>query len=184
MKEEIHMKVLVLTGSPRQKGNSNELAAAFCRGAEEAGHEVLRFDAARMDLHPCIACEVCRRSGSCFRQDDMQQLYPHLVEADAIVLATPLYYFGMSAQLKMLIDRFYGVNEAMRNHPKQAFLLASCGDAEPEILDALLAHYRAICHYCHWQDKGQALAIGVYGLGDIAGMPCLEQAYELGHSLK
>ncbi|MDO4731994.1 MAG: flavodoxin family protein [Bacillota bacterium] len=177
------MKVLVLNGSPRKKGNSMLLAEAFCRGAEELGHELLYFDVAQMDIHSCIACDVCRREGSCFRRDAMQEIYPHLVDADAIVLATPLYYFGISSQLKRAIDRFYGVNTAMREHPKKAFLLASCGDPEPETMDALLAHYHALCAYCHWEDQGQVLAVGFYGAGAVAEHPCLEEAYALGKKL-
>ena len=177
------MKVLVLSGSPRQRGNSNALAEAFCRGAEEAGHDVQRFDTARMKVHPCLACDACRRGGTCCQQDDMQQIAPHVVDADVIALATPLYYFGMSAQLKTVIDRFYGVNEAMRNHPKQALLLAVCGDAEDAAMDALKAHYAALCAYCHWQDKGQLLGIGLYDVGDVQKTDLLEQAYALGKGL-
>lgn len=177
------MKVLLLSGSPRKKGNSVRLLEEFCRGAGEAGHEVLCFDVARMDIHPCIACDACRPDGSCFQQDGMQEIYPHVVDADAIVLVTPLYYFGMSAQLKIAIDRFYGVNAAMRNHPKQAVLLAACGDAEEEAMDALLSHYQALCKYCHWQDQGRVLALGAYNIGDIEDMPCLKESYLLGKSL-
>ena len=177
------MKILALSGSPRKKGNSVRLLDEFCRGAEAAGHEVLFFDVAHMNIHACLACNACRIDGSCFQQDGMQEIYPHLVDADAIVLATPLYYLGMSAQLKLVIDRFYGVNEALRAHPKQAVLLAACGDAEEDTLDALLAHYKALCSYCHWQDRGQALAIGVYDIGAVEGLPCLQEAYELGKSL-
>ena len=177
------MHVLVLTGSPRKTGNSNRLAMEFCRGAVEAGHQVLHFDLAHMDLHPCLACDHCRRTGGCVQQDDMQLILPHVVKADRIVLATPLYYFGFSAQIKMAVDRFYGVNQAMRDHPKQGILLAACGDEERSTMDALQAHFQALCTYCHWQNAGQILATGVYQAGDIEGTAYLDAAFQLGKSL-
>ena len=113
----------------------------------------------------------------------MQLILPHVVKADGIVLATPLYYFGFSAQIKMAVDRFYGVNQAMRDHPKQGILLAACGDEERSTMDALQAHFQALCTYCHWQNAGQILATGVYQAGDIEGTAYLDAAFQLGKSL-
>ena len=122
------MKILVITGSPHRRGTSMLLADEFSAGAEAAGHKVIRFDAASSRIEPCRACDYCRSHDTeCIQKDDMVYLRDDLLEADAIAFVTPLYYFGMSAQLKRVIDRFYALNDALRT-PKRALLLATCGD--------------------------------------------------------
>ncbi|MBO4696130.1 MAG: flavodoxin family protein, partial [Lachnospiraceae bacterium] len=97
------MKILVLTGSPRKNGNSATLADSFIKGAKEAGHTVERFDAAFKKVHPCIACNSCGMDGPCVFKDDFEFVRKHIVEADCVAFATPMYYFGISAQLKAVI---------------------------------------------------------------------------------
>lgn len=109
-KEQKKMKILVLTGSPRKNGNSKTLADNFIKGATEAGHEIVRFDAAQKDVHPCIACNSCGMNGPCVFKDDFEFVRKHIADADMVVFATPMYYFGFSAQLKTVIDRFYAIN--------------------------------------------------------------------------
>ncbi len=94
------MKIVILKGSPRQNGNSNWLAGQFAKGAVEAGHEIVEFDCAKHKVGGCLACNACGMNGPCVQQDDFIPLREQLLEADAIVLATPIYYFGVSAQLK------------------------------------------------------------------------------------
>ena len=95
------MKVLIITGSAHKNGTTAYLTEQFIKGAEETGHEIYRFDAAFKDIHPCIACEKCHDGTlGCVFKDDMQELNPHLIEADTIVLVSPIYYYGFSAQLK------------------------------------------------------------------------------------
>lgn len=120
------MNITVLTGSPHKKGTSVLLADEFIRGAQEAGHKVSRFDAAFENVSLCIACNHCRKQmGQCTYTDAMEELYPRLVEADLIVFVTPLYYFGINAQLKRVIDRFYAINNLLRSTPKRTILLAT-----------------------------------------------------------
>lgn len=121
-REKQKMKILVLTGSPRKNGNSNTLADSFIKGATEAGHEVARFDAAFKNVHPCIACNSCGMDGPCVFKDDFEFVRDNIVTADAVVFATPMYYFGISAQLKAVIDRFYAINGKI-HRPKKAMLL-------------------------------------------------------------
>lgn len=90
------MKVLVITGSPHKNGTSAHLVQSFIKGAEEAGHEVCRFDAAFKNVHPCIACDHCNKTGNgCVFKDDMEVLNPMLFEADVVAFAAPIYYYGM-----------------------------------------------------------------------------------------
>ena len=100
--------ILVLTGSPRSNGNSFMLADAFIKGAEEAGHRIQRFDAARKQIDGCRACNQCFKHGkACLFDDDFNSLAPILEEADVLVLATPLYWFSFPTQLKAALDKFY-----------------------------------------------------------------------------
>ena len=99
------MKIVVLTGSPRLNGNTNHMASQFIKGAEEAGHNVVRFDAAFKNVHPCIACNRCGMNGECVFKDDFEFVKANIVDADAVVFATPMYYFGISAQ-NMGRDRY------------------------------------------------------------------------------
>ena len=108
------MKIVMMTGSAHLHGTTATLADRFQQGALDAGHEVYRFDAAFQDVHPCIGCDKCRRTGTCtFAADDMKLLNPHLLAADAVVFVSPIYYFTINAQLKAVIDRFYANNEVL-----------------------------------------------------------------------
>ncbi len=176
------MNILVITGSPHRRGTSMLLADEFAAGAEAAGHRVIRFDAASSRIEPCRACDYCRSHDTeCIQKDDMAYLRDDLLAADMIVFATPLYYFGMSAQLKRVIDRFYALNELLRS-PRKAVLLATCGDTEAQAMDALQAHYDALCRYLKWQDCGRVLAVGAYTRSDIEASDYPARARCLGES--
>ena len=109
------MKIVMITGSPHRHGTSALLADAFIQGAQEAGHTVFRFDAAFQELHPCRACERCHNTDKgCIYKDGMEELNPHLLEADLVAFASPIYYYDWSAQLKLAIDRFYANSTALR----------------------------------------------------------------------
>ena len=123
------MKIVIITGSAHRHGTTAMLADQFQRGAESAGHEVFRFDAAFKNVHPCIGCDKCRRTGECtFAADDMKELDPHLLEADAVVFVSPIYYFDINAQLKAVIDRFYANNEALMDKKKAILITAIAFD--------------------------------------------------------
>jgi len=178
------MKVLVLTGSPHLKGTTALLADEFCTGVKEAGHQVVRFETAKLDVHPCIGCYHCRKNdGKCVYDDDMSQIYPHLLTADAVGLVTPLYYFGMTAQLKRTIDRFFSVNPVLRDTPKKLFLIAAGNDKDDWAMDALKAQFQVMCRYLHWQEGGMVLAFGASTRQDIENSQYQTMARNLGASL-
>ena len=105
------MKIVLITGSPRRGGNTNHMADQFTKGAQEAGHEVFRFDAASRNVKPCLGCNHCGMDGPCVYKDDFTTiLRPRLEEADMVVFCSPMYYYGFSAQIKTVIDRFYAIN--------------------------------------------------------------------------
>ncbi len=106
-------RILILKGSPREKGNSAVLADQVAAAAHEAGAEVESICLQALDIRPCDACDACvETEGVCIIKDDMQAIYPKLLQADAIVLASPIYWFTVSAQLKLCIDRWYGLQTA------------------------------------------------------------------------
>ena len=100
------MKIVVLEGSPNRNGSTHILADCFRQGAEEAGHTVELIDVAHADIHPCTGCIHCGYEGPCVQKDDVEGIRRKILDADMLVFATPLYYYGMSAQLKTMVDRF------------------------------------------------------------------------------
>lgn len=155
------MKCLILTGSPHTNGTTSYLADEFCNSAKEAGNTVVRFDTSRLNINPCNGCNHCRKNdGKCVYNDDMSQIYPHLMEVDAVVLVSPLYYFGMTAQLKKAIDRFYSINSVLKQSSKKLFLISAGSDKDDWAMDTMKAHYSTLCRYLNWEEGGIVLALG------------------------
>jgi multimeric flavodoxin WrbA len=176
------MKIAVITGSPHRKGTSALLADQLILGARDAGHDVFRFVAAFEKVAPCTACNHCGPGvRKCVYDDSMDRLYPELLAADAIAFVTPLYYFGMSAQLKAVIDRFYA-NDSKLKGGKRAFLLATAYDAL-EVTEALQAHYGAILKYLGWADAGMLLATGCGTREAIERTEFPAMAYRMGKGI-
>lgn len=179
------MKITVLTGSPRRMGTSTLLADEFIAGAKASGNEVTRFDCAFMNISPCSACDFClQHEGKCVHDDDMVKIEAAVREADMVVFATPIYYFGMTSYLKHPIDRFYAFNDALLKSGKKAVLLATAGDADGWVLDALCVHFAAICRYLGWEDAARITARGVYERADMEKTEYPEMARALGESIR
>lgn len=179
------MKVLVLTGSPHRNGTTALLADEFCEGAMETGHEVIRFDTAKLKINPCLGCNHCRKNGGkCVHEyDDMIEIILHLLTADAVVLVSPLYYFGMTSQLKRVIDRFYSVNALLRENQKKLYLIAAGADADDLAMDAIKAHYKSLCNYLQWQESGTLLAYGLATRQDAENSKYKEMARKMGKEI-
>ena len=126
------MKILVFNGSPRPNGNTAKMIAVFKEGAENAGSAVTVIEVCKKQIHGCIACEYCHTNGNgqCIQKDDMSEVYDALKDTDMIVLASPIYYHGISGQLKCVIDRFYSAAYPVGpKHLKKAAMFLSSGDA-------------------------------------------------------
>ena len=178
------MKIFVLTGSPHRNGTSALLADRLTTGMRDAGHEVFRFDAAFGRVHPCIGCDKCEcGSRPCVFQDDMAKLYPKLLEADLIAFVTPLYYHGASAQIKMAIDRFHGIDNLLRSRDRKALLAVTAADDNDHIMRGVVATYEETLRYLGWHDCGRLLAKGCYTRADIEKTDYPEKAYLLGRNL-
>ena len=176
------MKILVITGSPRKNGNSNTLAEHFIKGAEEAGHKVVRFDSAFKNVHPCIACNKCGMNGECVFKDDFEFVRNNIVDADAVVFATPMYYFGISAQIKAVIDRFYAINGQI-HVPKKSVLILTYADTSSKEAQPIINHYETLLNYLGWSDAGKVIASGVWTEGSVNNTQYPKQAYELGKNI-
>lgn len=126
------MKILVLNGSPRPKGNTKQMIEAFQEGAAASGHQVDIVDVCQKRIAGCLACEYChtKGNGTCIQKDDMLEVYKLLHEADMLVIASPIYYHGISGQLKCALDRFYSVAYPTKPpHLKKVAMILSSGDA-------------------------------------------------------
>lgn len=177
------MKIVVLTGSPRQNGNTSHMAAQFIKGAKEVGHEVYRFDCAKHKISGCVACNVCGMDGKCVLRDDFDELRPKLLEADMVVFATPMYYFGFSSQLKAVIDRFYAINGSIKGASKQSAFLMAYADTNPKEAEPMIMHYKTLIEYLGWKDRGMVVAPGMWPVGAVQNSKYSRQAYELGKSV-
>ena len=177
------MKIVMLEGSPNQNGSSNMLAEQFARGAKEAGHSVRIIDAAHADIHVCTGCVSCGYDGPCVQKDGMEIIRPIILEADMVVFVTPLYYYGVSAQLKTLIDRFCAFNNSIQKKNMSSALLAAAWNSDDWTFEALLSHYRTLVKYLNFDDRGIILGrgCGTPSLTRHSGYP--EKAYQLGRSL-
>lgn len=110
-------KIVVITGSPRENGNSIAMTDAFIRAAKEKGHRVMRFDAAKMNVGGCQACETCYKTGkACSFDDDFNLIAPAVLDADVIVFSMPVYWYSIPAQIKAVIDKLYSFCVAGKDH--------------------------------------------------------------------
>jgi multimeric flavodoxin WrbA len=186
---EAHMdrQILVFKGSPRAKGNSTILADKAAEGAKNAGAQVESFTLHQMHIHPCDACDICQETELCVLADDMQQLYPRLRQADAIVIASPIYWSSVSAQTKLFIDRWYALESTQGSalKGKQFGILLTYGDSDPYSSGAINAirTFQDMFRYIKADIVGM-----VYGTasneGDVLNQPeLLERAYKLGEKL-
>lgn len=181
-------KILILNGSPRLKGNTAMLCDALAKGAQSAGHTVTRFDLQRMDIHGCLGCMKGGKdpSSPCVQKDDMTKIYPAYTEADLVVLASPLYYWSVTGQLKAAFDRLFAVAECnadYANPRKECALVMAAEGNSPENWKPALDYYRALVGFLGWTDKGQVLAGGVMEAGAVAGKPVLDEAFRFGAAL-
>lgn len=178
-------KIIVLNGSPRKYGNTSALVEAFQQGAEAAGNTVTVFHLDGMNIHGCKGCFGGGKNhiSPCVQKDDMEQIYPVYKEADLVVLATPLYYWTISGQLKCAFDRLFAVAECdpnYRNPKKDCCLLMA---AEGNGFEETVFWYDRLMKHLGWQDKGKVLCGGVMAVGDIQGKEELNTAFRLGSSI-
>ena len=146
------MKILVLNGSPRVHGHTAAMVKAYTEGATEAGNDVTVFEVCKKKIAGCLGCEYCHTKGQgvCVQKDDMQELYELIKEAEMLVIASPIYYFGFSAQLQAAIHRTYAIG-IPKKLKKAALILSSGSD---DVYDGAVYEYRKICEWMGLTDIG------------------------------
>lgn len=173
-------KILILSGSPRRGGNSDILCDEFMRGAEESGCQVEKIRVATKNIHPCIACYSCRdNDGRCAFADDMAEILQKIIDADVLVLASPVYFYSVDAQLKAVIDRTVARWTEVRN--KEFYYIVTMADEESASADTTLACFRGYADCVEGAvEKGVIIGGGVYEVGEVKQTPTVTRAYEMG----
>lgn len=177
------MKITVLMGSPHKNGSSAMLANEFIKGAKETGHSVTVLDAAHMDMHPCLGCGHCSMDGRCVHKDDNSIIRDTLLDSDMVVFVTPIYYFGMSAQLKMVIDRFYSYTTKLSGRHLKTVLITAAWDDNEDVMPYTAEHYKKLCRYMNFEDCGMVLGTGCGSPGMTKASVHMKAAYTLGKSI-
>lgn len=177
------MKVLAISSSPRMGGNSDVLCDQFLKGAKEAGHETEKINLGKKVIAPCSACGVCQKDHTCIRIDDMEGILESLVTADVIVLATPVYFYSMCAQMKLMIDRSYSRFMEIKN--KKFYYIVTCADPEHKATEETIAGLRGFLRCLpEAEECGIIYGCGTWDKGDVYKHPALEKAYETGKSIQ
>ena len=172
------MNILILSGSPRKGGNTELLAEAFANGASAHHHVIVSVR--NYQVNPCLGCNACfKTNGICAQKDDMDIIYEKMNQADMLVIASPVYFYGISAQLKAVIDRFHNPIRDTFHIKKMALLLVGAASL-PELFDAILTEYNLCLKFFNIEDAGKVLVRGVKDKGDIKGTRFIEEAYQLG----
>lgn len=172
------MKVLALSGSPRRKGNTETLLRAVLRGAEAAGGEIEVVRLYDLRIQPCIGCGGCDKTGECVLEDDMQELYPKILAAQRVILASPIYFYGITAQAKAFVDRCQALwnrkrlqkekGEWRKDLSRKGFLLAVSATHGEKVFDGAILTARYAFDAMGMEYGGDFLVKGMEGRGDMA----------------
>lgn len=180
-------QILILKSSPRPLGNTATLAEQAANGATENGAKVESVFLPGLDIRPCDGCDFCRAGAACIIDDDMQKLYPKLLTADAIILASPIYWFTYTAQLKTFIDRWYALWNANHNvfRDKPFGVILTYGDSDLYTSGAINAIHTLETMFRFLQVHDVEWVYGtLMDIGDAQKDPeMLQKAYQMGKRL-
>ena len=172
------MKVLALSGSPRKKGNSETLLRAVLKGVEAAGGEVELLRLCDLRIQPCIGCGGCDKGGECVLEDDMQELYPKILGAQRLILASPIYFYGITAQAKGFVDRCQALwnrkrlqkekGEWRKDPRRKGFLVAVAATHGEKVFEGAILTAKYGFDAMGMGYGGEFLVKGMEGRGDMA----------------
>ena len=179
----MNKNVLVISASPRKGVNSDTLCDEFIRGAQESGNHAEKIFLASKNIKYCIGCGVCNTTQKCVQKDDMAEILDKMVEADVIVLATPVYFYTMDAQMKTLIDRTVPRYTEIQN--KDFYFIVAAADTERKMMERTIEGFRGFTQDCLTgaREKGIIYGTGAWQAGEIKGTPAVKQAYEMGRNV-
>lgn len=175
--------VLILSASPRKGGNSDTLCDEFLRGAQSVGHVAEKIFLREKKIGYCVDCGTCNRSHQCFQKDDMSKILDKIVQADIIVMATPVYFYTMDAQMKTLIDRT--VPRYTEISGKDFYFIVTAADTDKQMLERTIEGFRGFTEAClpDAHENRIIYATGVWQSGEVKGHPAMKQAYEMGRQV-
>ena len=175
-------KVLVLSSSPRKGGNSDTLCDQFIKGAQESGNDGEKIYLRNKRINYCTGCGTCNLQKPCPQKDDAAEVIDKMVKADVIVLATPVYFYTMSAQMKTLIDRSCARYTEISN--KDFYFIATMAETEANRIERTFDSLRGFTDCLEGpREKGTIAAIGVWQKGEVNDKPYMQQAYEMGKAI-
>ena len=176
-------KVLIISASPRRGGNSDTLCNRFMQGAEEVGHEVEKIFLKDCNIHFCTGCGTCSNLHKpCPQKDDAAGIVAKMVEADVIVMATPVYFYTMNAQMKTLIDRTCARYTEISH--KEFYFIVAAAEENKSDMERTIEGFRGFT-YCleGAQEKGIIYGVGAWQVGEIKDKPAMMEAYEMGKAV-
>ena len=166
--------ILVLMGSPRKHGNTDQMTDEFIRGAQEAGHQVEKICLKDWKINGCLGCGACQRNGgACVQKDDMSDIYKKWLAADVVVLASPVYFYTWSAQIKAVLDRTFAIEQKVK-------------DTTLDYMRLMLESFRKYigCFRSGGnQEGGYVFGLGTNAPGDVAGSDAVMKSYEMGRAV-
>lgn len=175
----MNKKVLILSGSPRKNGNSDILCDRFSDGAKEKGNTVEKIRVAEKNIAPCRACYACKGTGVCVIKDDMSEIMQKIIDADVIVLSSPVYFYSISAQLKAVIDRTVARWTEVKD--KEFYYIVTAADDENVSAETTLNCMRGYADcVAGAKEMGIIYGMGVYEKGEINNTAAVTNAYEMG----
>ena len=175
-------KVLLLSGSHRRNGNSDLLCDQFMLGAKESGNQAEKIILRDKKINYCLACDACKRNGgNCVQKDDMNEILDKMMAADVFVLATPVYFYSISARMKTLIDRTYAKYTEIRD--KEMYFIITAADDREQYVKRAIEGLRGFASCLDGsKEKGIIYGLGVHDAGD-KGSQAMVQAYEMGKNI-
>lgn len=175
--------VLIISASPRKNGNSDTLCDRFALGAAEKGHHVEKIFIADKNIGYCRGCGVCNSAHKCIQKDDMAEILDKMVNADVIVLATPVYFYSMDGQMKTFIDRT--VPRYTEISGKDFYFIMTAADTQKESLERTMETFRGFTEDCldNAREAGIIYGTGAWHIGEIQSEPAYIQAYEMGRNV-
>ena len=171
--------ILLLSGSPRKMGNSDLLCEEFLRGAREAGHQAEKIFLGEQKIAYCSGCGFCYSTQACGQKDDMAAILEKMIAADVIVMATPVYFYTMNAQMKTLIDRT--VSRYQEISAKEFYFIVAAADSNVAAMERTIEGFRGFLDCLNGaKEKGVVYGVGAWQKGEIVGTKAMEESYALG----
>lgn len=175
-------KILILSGSPRKGGNSDILCDEFAKGAKDSGHDIEKIHVDEKNIACCKGCYACKNNGKCAINDDMAEVLQKMIDSDVLVLASPVYFYSIDAQLKTVIDRTVARWTEVKN--KEFYYIVTMADADISSADTTLACFRGYADCVSGaKEMGVIIGSGVYEKGEISDTETVKKAYEMGKNV-